>query len=155
MAAACSSGSGSSAKKSEGDKPEAGSPGGDACGLVTRSEVQSALGTTVDGDGESNQVGPAANCDWRAGGQFIRLALVRANSPGEASQSFDALGGRPGALPVPNLGERAVFLGTPETKNAQLFILAGSRMVTLSYCCATQQQLIDMGRKALDRLPAD
>lgn len=124
-----------------------------ACRLVTRAEVQDALGIDLDGDGQSNQVGPASNCDWRAANQFVRLALVQGNSPGEAAQTFDVLDDRPGAQLVPNLGDKAVFLGsTPEANNAQLFILSGSRMVTVSYCCANEQQLVAIGRKALDRL---
>ena len=143
---------GSSGKKAEGEPDADAAPASEACKLVTRAEVESALSVTIDGKGDANQVGPAANCDWKANGQFIRLALVQANSAGEASQTFDALGGRPGAQPVADVGERAVFLGTPDTKNAQLFILAGSRLLTLSYCCADQRQLVDVGRKALDRL---
>src|SRR3712207_8868591 len=49
---------------------------------------------------------------------------------------------------LPGLGDKAVFLAIPEAKNAQLFILQGNRMVTLSYCCANQEQLVDVGRQA-------
>ena len=148
LAGACSNGSGDSAKGADGKSAD--SKG--ACTLVTKAEVQSGLGIKLSEDGKSSDVGPASNCDWNAAGQFVRLSVVRANSPGDASQSFDVLDNQPGAQLLPGLGDKAVFLGVPEAKNAQLFILRGDRMLTLSYCCASQEQLVDVGRTALDRL---
>ena len=151
LTAGCSNG-GDSGNKAGGDGGKASEDGAGACTLVTRAEVQSGLGVTLSDDGKSSDVGPASNCDWNAAGQFVRLSVVRANSAGEAAQSFDVLDDRPGAQLLPDLGDKAVFLGVAETKNAQLFILEGDRMVTLSYCCASQEQLVDIGRTALNRL---
>jgi hypothetical protein len=145
---------GCSESKSDGKSGAGSEPDGSAaCRLLSRSEVQSALGVNLQSDGQSEQVGPASNCDWRTADQFVRVALVQANSTGDAAQTFDVLDDRPGAAVLPNLGDKAVFLAsTPEAKNAQLFILTGDRMITVSYCCATENQLVDLGRKALDRL---
>jgi hypothetical protein len=152
VAGACSGGG---TKRSGPTKKREPTESTGTCRLLTKDEVQSGLHISVEGEGKASDTGAATNCDWSSGGRFVRLAVTRAKSPDDAAKTFDVLSQQPGADQVATLGDRAVYLAGPagDTANSQLFVLKGTDMVALTYCCATREQLVDLSRKALGRLP--
>lgn len=100
--------------------------GEDACGLVSRSEVESAAGTAVNpGDGVTT-TGGTSSCAYRLRNNTTHYVGVIIQKPGPPNfeRASQQLGGS--AEPVPGVGERA-FIATDT-----VYALKGDRLLILT-----------------------
>ncbi len=125
--------------------------GEDACGLVSRSEVESAAGTAVNpGDGVTTKAG-TSSCAYRLRNNTTQYVGVVVQTPGAPNfeRASQQVGGA--AEPVPGVGERA-FIVTDT-----LFALKGNRLLILTVStsqppAARKQAAIRLSQTAIGKV---